>query len=98
MGILSGKKAGPAWRTKWSGYERILEDNAFPGDTVDVGSSNHWMTHTAELIPPQVVHKNEDKVRARRAVNCRGCLPLDRNRRSEQSEQVSSRRRHRSVS
>src|SRR5688500_4775937 len=64
MSILSRQEASAAWQADRRGYEGIAEACAFVRDAVDVGSFNEGVARAAEGVPAEVIHENEDDVRA----------------------------------
>src|SRR5690606_28163143 len=58
MGILSGEKTRPAWRTEWGGGKGIFKPQAFPDKPVDVGCFYIIMPCRPKFIPTQVINQH----------------------------------------
>ena len=61
--MLSRHDAGPGWRADRAGGIRIGESHTLPGQPVDIRCFVESAAIAAELIPAEVIGKNQDDIR-----------------------------------
>ncbi len=61
-GVLPGQEAGTRRRAQRRGDETVPEQRPFAREPIDIRRLHHRMAGGAKLVPPQVVHEDEDDV------------------------------------
>ena len=70
MGVLPCEEACPARTAEGSGDEGIRKQDAFSGQTVQMGSPNKGVACTAHEVPSLIVGENENDVRGAASSEC----------------------------